>query len=128
MLKHIKNLLLDKAIYIAFTITISIAVLSFIKVPSEGLSVSSSDKVSHSIAYFFLTLSWLYVVLRKERFNTWVKYIIIGSFIYGIIIEVFQGAVTTYRTASYLDMVANSVGILLAILAFHILEKKIRLI
>lgn len=128
MLKHIKNLLLDKAIYVAFTITISIAILSFIKVPSEGLYVSSSDKVSHSIAYFFLTLSWLYTILKKDHFYSWVKYIIAGCFIYGTVIEVIQGAVTTYRTASYLDMVANSVGILLAILAFHIFEKKIRLI
>ena len=68
MLKHIKNLLLDKAIYVAFTITISIAILSFIKVPSEGLYVSSSDKVSHSIAYFFLTLSWLYTIFAAMTF------------------------------------------------------------
>lgn len=129
MLKRIKILLEDKAIFIAISITIFIAILSLIKTDNILLeSFSNSDKVYHAIAYFFLMLSWLYTFHKKEAFNKNVKYVILACFIYGIIIEVLQGVTTTYRTASYLDMLANGSGVVLAVLAFHLFEKKIRVI
>ena len=129
MLKRIKTLLEDKAIFIAISITIFIAILSLIKTDNILLgSFSNSDKVYHAIAYFFLMLSWLYTFHKKEAFNKNVKYVILACFIYGIIIEVLQGVTTTYRTASYLDMLANGSGVVLAVLAFHLFEKKIRVI
>ena len=129
MLKRIKTLLEDKAIFIAISITIFIAILSLIKTDNILLeSFSNSDKVYHAIAYFFLMLSWLYTFHKKEAFNKNVKYVILACFIYGIIIEVLQGITTTYRTASYLDMLANGSGVVLAVLAFHLFEKKIRVI
>jgi VanZ family protein len=129
MLKRIKTLLEDKAIFIAISITIFIAILSLIKTDNIPLeSFSNSDKVYHAIAYFFLMLSWLYTFHKKEAFNKNVKYVILACFIYGIIIEVLQGVTTTYRTASYLDMLANGSGVVLAVLAFHLFEKKIRVI
>ena len=129
MLKRIKTLLEDKAIFIAISITIFIAILSLIKTDNIPLeSFSNSDKVYHAIAYFFLMLSWLYTFHKKEAFNKNVKYVILACFIYGIIIEVLQGVTTTYRTASYLDMLANGSGVFLAVLAFHLFEKKIRVI
>ena len=129
MLKRIKTLLEDKAILIAISITIFIAILSLIKTDNIPLgSFSNSDKVYHAIAYFFLMLSWLYTFHKKEAFNKNVKYAILACFIYGIIIEVLQGVTTTYRTASYLDMLANGSGVVLAVLAFHLFEKKIQLI
>ena len=127
MLTRIKKLLQDNAFYIAILITVGIGVLSFIKMPKvEELYMSSSDKLYHGIAYFFLTLSWLYTILEKEQFYTKVKYVLVGCLIYGIIIEVLQTAITSYRTASYLDALANSAGIVVAVLAFHLFEKKIR--
>jgi len=129
MLKRIKTLLEDKAIFIAISITIFIAILSLIKTDNILLgSFSNSDKVYHAIAYFFLMLSWLYTFHKKEAFNKNVKYAILACFIYGIIIEVLQGVTTTYRTASYLDMLANGSGVVLAVLAFHLFEKKIQVI
>ena len=92
--------------------------------PKVGISVPTSDKLSHLIAYFFLTLAWLYSIIKQPYFRSKVKYVVLGCFIYGIIIEVLQGAITTYRTASYLDVLANSTGILLAFLAFYLFEKK----
>lgn len=128
MLVRIKNLLVKSALYIAILCTGTIAVLSLIKMPSNGLDIPSSDKVSHTIAYFSLTLSWLYTLLNWSKFQSRVKYAILGCFVYGIIIEVLQTSITSYRTASYLDILANSVGIVLAVLVFHLFEKKIRLI
>ena len=126
MLKPIKSLLENNAIYIAVFITISILFGSLVK--SEFIvveSISVSDKTYHLIAYFLLMLSWLYAFLKKEKFQEHVKYIILGCFVFGIIIEILQGIITSYRTASYLDILANTIGVLLAVVIFHVFEKKI---
>ena len=126
MLKHIKSLLEDNAIYIAVFFTISITIGSLVK--SDFIvvkSISVSDKIYHLIAYFLLMLSWLYVFCKKETFQKNVKYVILGCIIFGIIIEILQGIITSYRTASYLDIVANTIGVLLAVVIFHVFEKKI---
>jgi VanZ family protein len=126
MLKPIKSLLEDNAIYIAIFFTISITIGSLVK--SDFIVVkpiSVSDKAYHLIAYFLLMLSWLYVFCKKETLQRNVKYIILGCIIFGIIIEILQGVITSYRTASYLDIVANTIGVLLAAVIFHVFEKKI---
>ena len=126
MLKPIKSLLEDNAIYIAIFFTISITIGSLVK--SDFIvvkSISVSDKIYHLIAYFLLMLSWLYVFCKKETFQKNVKYVILGCIIFGIIIEILQGVITSYRTASYLDIVANTIGVLLAVVIFHVFEKKI---
>ena len=126
MLKPIKSLLEDNAIYIAIFFTISITIGSLVK--SDFIvvkSISVSDKTYHLIAYFLLMLSLLYVFCKKETFQKNVKYVILGCIIFGIIIEILQGIITSYRTASYLDIVANTIGVLLAVVIFHVFEKKI---
>ena len=126
MLKPIKSLLEDNAIYIAIFFTISITIGSLVK--SDFIvvkSISVSDKIYHLIAYFLLMLSWLYVFCKKETLQKNVKYVILGCIIFGIIIEILQGIITSYRTASYLDIVANTIGVLLAVVIFHVFEKKI---
>ena len=126
MLKPIKSLLENNAIYIAVFITISILFGSLVK--SEFIvveSISVSDKTYHLIAYFLLMLSWLYAFLKKEKFQEHVKYIILGCFVFGIIIEILQGIITSYRTASFLDILANTIGVLLAVVIFHVFEKKL---
>ena len=126
MLKPIKSLLENNAIYIAVFFTICILFGSLVK--SEFIvveSISVSDKIYHLIAYFLLMLSWLYAFFKREKFEENVKYIILGCFIFGIIIEILQGVTTSYRTASYLDIVANTIVVLLAVVIFHVFEKKI---
>ena len=126
MLKPIKSLLENNAIYIAVFFTICILFGSLVK--SEFIvveSISVSDKIYHLIAYFLLMLSWLYAFFKREKFEENVKYIILGCIIFGIIIEILQGVITSYRTASYLDIVANTIGVLLAVVIFHVFEKKI---
>lgn len=126
MLKPIKDLFLKSSPYLAVLVTISIGVLSLIKMPSEGISVSVSDKFLHVIAYFTLMICWLFALSKNEQFAVRMKYAILGCLIYGIVLEVLQSALTSYRTASYLDILANSVGIALAVLAFQLIGKKIR--
>ena len=128
MLKHIKVLLEDNAIFIAIFFTISITIGSLVKsdlIATEIVSIS--DKTIHFIAYFFLMLSWLYVFFKKKSFSKNVKFIFIGCIVFGIIIEILQGVTTTYRTLSFLDVAANTLGVLFASTVFHFFEKKIRL-
>ena len=128
MLKHIKALLEDNAIFIAIFFTISITIGSLVKSDVIALEiVSISDKTIHFIAYFFLMLSWLYVFFKKKSFSKNVKFIFIGCIVFGIIIEIIQGVTTTYRTLSFLDVAANTLGVLFASTVFHFFEKKIRL-
>jgi VanZ family protein len=128
MLKHIKVLLEDNAILIAIFFTISITIGSLVKSDVIAVEiVSISDKTIHFIAYFFLMLSWLYVFFKKKSFSKNVKFIFIGCIVFGIIIEILQGVTTTYRTLSFLDVAANTLGVLFASTVFHFFEKKIRL-
>lgn len=120
MLKHIKNLLKDKILAIAILITITIAYLSLMKIPKYDIQISHIDKWQHSIAYFTLSISWLFSFYKKK-----VKYLIILSCIlFGIIIEVLQHTLTNYRTGDYLDVVANSIGVLLGLFVFNQISKK----
>ena len=128
MLKYIKALLEDNAIFIAIFFTISITIGSLVKSDVIAVEiVSISDKTIHFIAYFFLMLSWLYVFFKKKSFSKNVKFIFIGCIVFGIIIEILQGVTTTYRTLSFLDVAANTLGVLFASTVFHFFEKKIRL-
>ena len=128
MLKHIIVLLEDNAILIAIFFTISITIGSLVKSDVIAVEiVSISDKTIHFIAYFFLMLSWLYVFFKKKSFSKNVKFIFIGCIVFGIIIEILQGVTTTYRTLSFLDVAANTLGVLFASTVFHFFEKKIRL-
>jgi VanZ family protein len=125
MLKHIKVLLEDNALFIAIFFTISITIGSLVKSDVIAIEiVSISDKTIHFIAYFFLMLSWLYVFFKKKSFSKNVKFIFIGCIVFGIIIEILQGVTTTYRTLSFLDVAANTLGVLFASTVFHFFEKK----
>ena len=125
MLKYIKALLEDNALFIAIFFTISITIGSLVKSDVIAVEiVSISDKTIHFIAYFFLMLSWLYVFFKKKSFSKNVKFIFIGCIVFGIIIEILQGVTTTYRTLSFLDVAANTLGVLFASTVFHFFEKK----
>tara|TARA_B100001059_G_C17714615_1_gene517297 strand:- start:259 stop:654 length:396 start_codon:yes stop_codon:yes gene_type:complete len=113
----------NNTVYFAVLFTIFLGVLSLVKMPSNGIPAVTSDKVLHAIAYFFLMYAWLYTFAKDINFRKKLKYIVLACLIYGIVIEVLQGEFTTYRTGSYLDILANTVGVVIAVLAFHLFKK-----
>lgn len=125
MLLPIKNLFERNALYIAVFFTVIIGILSFISMPTEKMSLLFSDKFSHFFAYFFLMATWLYSIKGYQNFHKKIKFVFLGCFIYGIIIEVLQDAITSHRTGSFLDILANAAGMILAVVVFHLFEKKI---
>jgi VanZ family protein len=89
--------------------------------PDTAIKVANIDKGYHSIAYFFLTITWLITFYKKPE----KKYIIITScIIFGIIIEILQSTLTIYRTGDYLDVFANSLGVLIALIIFNLFFRK----
>ena len=121
MLKHIKSLFRDNFFIIAIGITLCIAYLSLIKTPKIVLVYSASDKVYHIIAYFTLTICWLFSFFKKPS----LKYsIVVFCLLFGIIIEVMQQSLTSYRTGDYKDVLANIIGIVLGLIAFNLVLKK----
>lgn len=85
------------------------------------------DKVVHAGAYCILTLSWLLALNNKVKSLKSSILILILIFIYGIIIELLQGVFTSDRNADLLDIIANTVGILIAIIVFKSILKKNKL-
>ncbi len=121
MLKRIKALLLSNLLLISIGITIGIICLSLIKMPETGIKIKNIDKVYHSFAYFTLTIAWLFTFYRKPT----KKYlIVILCILFGIIIELLQSNLTIYRTGDFLDVIANSLGVLLALMIFNVFLKK----
>lgn len=121
MLKRIKTLFKDNLIFFAIAITLVILYLSLMKMPNTGVEIKHLDKGYHCIAYFVLTLTWLLSFYKKSN----KKYLIVFfCIILGIIIEVLQDTITVYRTADYFDVLANSVGVLFALVIFNIFLRK----
>ncbi|MDA9092761.1 VanZ family protein [Polaribacter sp.] len=121
MQQRIKHLLQASKLWFAIAITICIAYLSLIKTNNfPKIAIYNIDKLYHLIAYFGLTFSWL-LALKKPKY----KYkVLIACVLYGIIIEVLQATLTIYRTGELFDFLANSVGVLLALLIFNLFLKK----
>ncbi len=116
----IKKLLERNALLIAILLTIFIAVLSLISLKGVHIiKVSNSDKFGHFFAYLTLSLSWLYAHKNFQYKKIKKITLILLIISYGILIEVLQGALTTYRQADLYDIIANSIGILFAAILFE---------
>jgi VanZ family protein len=119
-----KRLLERNALAVAVFITLLIAFLSLVSLDGVAkINISNSDKIGHTIAYFTLSLSWFYVFKKQPRKRILVFFLLI---IYGIVLEVLQGTLTTYRTADFYDFIANTIGILLAVFVFYLWYKYTR--
>lgn len=106
---------------IAVVYTLIISTLSL--VPLGKISVGGfnpTDKMLHGFAYFILTVLWLFYYLMKKsgiRDYKW-KFFNISALVivFGMLIEVLQGALTSYRHPDWADILANSIGVLIAFL------------
>ena len=128
--KAIKNLLEPKKLKVlAIICTLAVAVGSLISIQGEiKTSFIHLDKFVHFLAYGILCLLWLKVYVLK---NKKLKLIIIVAGLvlaYGIIIEALQEVTTSYRQFDILDIIANFLGILVAVGIFWAVYLKKRVI
>jgi VanZ family protein len=87
-----------------------IVFLSLWPMPPGPLEFEQSDKLYHIIMYMTLML-WFANVYPQRSSQLQLS---IGFFVMGVCLELLQG-MTEYRTFSYSDMLANGIGILLAL-------------
>lgn len=112
------------------TVFYSLALTVVCLIPSNKLpdvEVSFADKIFHSITYLVLTFLWFYSFVYRFKIER-MKALIYASVIsvaFGIIIEVLQEILTETRSANLLDVLANSLGVLIA--ACSLLLKKQKL-
>ncbi len=114
-----------KFLYLALIWTFSVLIASLISMKNmPKIEVPGKDKTIHFIFYSVLTFLW-YLALQKKYKNKALKYIIaLAVIIYGIIIEVLQGALTQNREMDFYDVMANSGGALLALIFIFGLNSK----
>jgi len=109
------------ALIIAIVATVFLAILSLSAVPklNLGLGIKAGDKYLHFIAYFGLSLMWYFALkdrINKKYFKIFVPLCLI---FYGIILEGLQSGLTTYRTGDIYDAIANTAGVIVALVLFN---------
>ena len=130
MLQDIKKLLEHNALILAILATLLIGILSLSAVPKLNLElgIKSGDKYLHFIAYFGLSTIWYFALrnrVQKKVFNFFVP---LGLIFYGIILELLQSGITTYRTGDIYDVLANTAGIIVGLVLFNRIIKWYRTI
>jgi len=87
-----------------------VVILSLWPKPPELIDFEQSDKLSHIIAYMILML-WFSNIYPQSSSRLRLS---IGFFAMGVCLEFLQ-SMTEYRQSSYADMLANGIGILVAL-------------
>ena len=130
MLTDIKKLLERNALIIAVAVTVAIAVLSLSAVPKLNLElgIKSGDKYLHFIAYFILSSLWYFALKDKISGKVFKIFVPLGLIFYGIILEGLQSGLTTYRTGDMYDALANTAGVIAALILFNRIVKWYRTI
>lgn len=88
------------------------------------LGSSFDDKIYHFGAYIVMTFLW-YNFFMRTSFKLKIIFSALIALSYGIIVEVLQGTFTNYRTEDIMDVFANSLGVLIAVLLILIFQKYI---
>ena len=113
---------------IAVVYTGVVTTLSLIKLGKISVGdFNPTDKMMHTSAYFLLGSVWFfYYVIKKSQENNYIPDLlkITGLIIvFGMLIEVLQGTLTSYRTPDWFDILANSFGVFIALLIFIFFKK-----
>ena len=119
------------ALFVAAFYTILLTVSSLVKLGKISVGgFSPTDKLLHLGAYFGLLVLWkVYFMLKNKPKSTYRNNLfkIAGlAVLFGMLIEVLQGVLTSYREPDWFDILANTAGILLAVVIFLIFEKSLK--
>lgn len=95
------------------------------EVPKPG-GITISDKLGHTIAYLCMTFFWL--IFAKYFFKNTINLllVVIACIFYGIVIEFMQHYLTATRTASVLDVLANTIGAFTAFGIVFVVKIKVK--
>ncbi|MFI0428590.1 VanZ family protein [Mariniflexile sp. HMF6888] len=103
--------------------TVVLATVCLIKIKKlPEIGVSFGDKVFHFLAYMVLAFLWfnIFVDTFKLKEKKALIYAALFSIVFGIIIEVLQGTITTSRSSDVYDVMANTMGVFLTVIIVFI--------
>ncbi len=127
----IKKLLAHKYLLgsvVLYTFLITWASLAKFVVPID-VEVKGSDKIGHLIAYFIFTIVWFLFFFFSERRNeNFIQSLTKASlicFFYGGLMELLQTLLTNYRNSDWYDVLANTSGIIIAVILLKVFENKL---
>ena len=101
-------------LYIAYLIIITY--MSLVSIDTQvKISIDYADKIAH-IGIHFINVCLLFIVGYKYKINKTLLLAFVVSVSYGIVIEALQEILTAKRHFDVFDMLANTVGALLAII------------
>ncbi len=87
----------------------------------SNFNIPYGDKVVHFTFYFVAAVlgSLFFVETKKEKskFIKYLKILALSLIFFGIVIEVIQEAMTVNRSGDVFDALANSIGVILGIIA-----------
>ncbi|GGX13731.1 VanZ family protein [Aquimarina muelleri] len=126
----IKKLLEGKNLFtLAISFTVLLAWVSLAKFSSSVVKVKGGDKIGHFFAYFILTILWsLFFFFSKNQNKNLKQSLGIATVLcvfFGIMMELFQGILTTYRNSDWYDIIANTSGTIFAIFIFILIKDKL---
>lgn len=96
----------------------SASLLSLSGLPSIGIEFE--DKIFHLLAYFIFTLL-LYNYFNSIRLKHALSISVLIAVVYGIVIEILQYTLTTWRMFDVYDALANTLGAILASIMLKVL-------
>ena len=126
---NIKRLLEGKTLFIlAVSFTALLVWGSLAKISNPVVKVEGGDKISHFVAYFVLTMLWGLFLFFSKKQNKNLKQSLsiatIACMLFGVLIEMLQGLLTTYRDSDWYDIIANTSGIIFAVFIFMLSKNK----
>lgn len=117
---------------IAIVYTLLLTVVSLMKIVFPvNAGIQHTDKIGHFVAYFLFTVIWfVYYIFQdsKERVSLYKKLlqVFLGGFFFGLLMEACQMLFTTSRQGDWLDVLANTSGIIFASLVMYLTQKQIK--
>jgi len=107
----------------AYSIGVFIIFLSTApSVALKGIPDFEIDKAAHAFAYFCFAMS-VFVALNLDwKLKTARKWTIISGFSLGLLLEIVQGSLLSYRSFEVYDLLANTLGIVF----FLFLSKRVK--
>ena len=119
-------MLKQRLLILAIVYTVILAVLSLIRLNDlPDLGFTSKDKVFHFLAYGLLMLLWHIAFITDKKLKYLIR-IAISAIIYGIVLEILQSELTSYRTSSVFDAIANALGVISMCLLIILVKRKTR--
>ncbi len=117
--------------YVVFIVVVSLSKFVIGILPRD---VPNSDKYAHAIAYMLFVVIWgaflgsdVDVVSKAHYIKKIVKAFVFGV-LFGVLMEIAQWTLTSYRQFDVLDMLANTLGAVFGLLIMRLSLKYFSLI